>query len=192
MVPFGRREKPNGDCAARWNRKGEKLYGSVRGRNKPNGGCALDFLAWAFRANRSLGLAKPAPILSRHWFKPACVSRNIELGSPWTAARSPSATLRGETGFCKIYQGKSGRWAPALEKWRKSSKPEKAEVLLVRWRGCILAAICRAPGKSQSKTKWRIGNEKDALDCVGHVLAGGIVDARDGEGAECFRRHVEV
>jgi hypothetical protein len=143
-------------------------------------------LAWAFRANRSLGLAKPAPILSRHWFKPACVSRNIELGSPWTAARSPSATLRGETGFCKIYQGKSGRWAPALEKWRKSSKPEKAEVLLVRWRGCILAAICRAPGKSQSKTKWRIGDEKDALDCVGHVLAGGIVDARDGMAQSAF------
>jgi hypothetical protein len=34
---------------------------------------------------------------------------------------------------------------------RKSARVEKAEVLLVRWHGCILAAIRRVPGKNPVK-----------------------------------------
>src|SRR5260370_23840797 len=43
-----------------------------------------------------------------------------------------------------------------------------------------------APGRTQSKMKWRRGDEKCALVCVGRVLDGGIADSRDGNGAECF------
>jgi hypothetical protein len=89
---------------------------------------------------------------------------------------SNEATGKG-TGLLRL---RSGQDSTGHYKWRQ----EKVGVLLVQERRCIVAAICRAREKTRSKTKWRRSDEEYAVVCFGGGIAGGIVDARDGNAAK--------